>query len=99
MTLEVITSRDLRPLRHGFFTRKGGASSGVFEGLNCGVGSSDQSDIVRINRARVAETSSVLRTPSAFDARDMLSKRLAPRPVTVGELEPLYLMGTYADDA
>ena len=59
MTLEVITSRDLRPLRHGFFTRRGGASSGVFEGLNCGVGSSDQSDIVRINRARVAETMGV----------------------------------------
>ncbi len=56
MTLEVITSKELRPIRHGFFTRKGGASSGVFEGLNCGVGSSDQSDIVRINRTRVAET-------------------------------------------
>ncbi len=54
MTLEIITSPALRPLRHGFFTRKGGASSGVFGGLNCGVGSSDQSDIVRINRARVA---------------------------------------------
>jgi YfiH family protein len=26
----------------------------VFEGLNCGVGSSDQSDMVRINRTRVA---------------------------------------------
>jgi polyphenol oxidase len=54
MTLETITARALGPIRHGFFTRKGGASSGVFEGLNCGVGSSDQSDIVRINRARVA---------------------------------------------
>jgi YfiH family protein len=54
MTLEIITSRALQPIRHGFFTRKGGASSGVFEGLNCGVGSSDQSDMVRINRTRVA---------------------------------------------
>ncbi len=59
MTLEIITSAALRPLRHGFFTRKGGASSGVFGGLNCGVGSSDQSDIVRINRARVAEAMGV----------------------------------------
>lgn len=59
MTLEVITSRELRPIRHGFFTRKGGASSGVFGGLNCGVGSSDQSDIVRINRTRVAENMGV----------------------------------------
>lgn len=54
MTLEILTSDALAPLRHGFFTRRGGASSGVFEGLNCGRGSSDQSDIVSINRARVA---------------------------------------------
>lgn len=54
MTLESITADALTPFRHGFFTRKGGASSGVFRGLNCGLGSSDQSEIVLINRARVA---------------------------------------------
>ncbi|WP_102110514.1 peptidoglycan editing factor PgeF [Oceaniglobus roseus] len=54
MTLEVITADLLDPLTHGFFTRKGGASSGVFAGLNCGRGSSDQSEIVDINRARAA---------------------------------------------
>lgn len=56
MTLEILTSDLLTPLRHGFFTRRGGASSGIFQGLNCGVGSSDQSEIVAINRARVAES-------------------------------------------
>ncbi|MGH1466267.1 MAG: peptidoglycan editing factor PgeF [Cognatishimia sp.] len=55
MSLEILTSATLSPMRHGFFTRKGGASSGVFEGLNCGNGSSDQSEIVKINRARVAK--------------------------------------------
>jgi YfiH family protein len=59
MTLEILTSDSLAPLRHGFFTRRGGASSGVFSGLNCGTGSSDQSEIVRINRARVAEAMEV----------------------------------------
>lgn len=54
MTLETITADVLTPLRHGFFTRVGGASSGVFAGLNCGRGSSDQADAVEINRARVA---------------------------------------------
>lgn len=54
MTLEVITTRELSPLTHGFFTRRGGASSGVFDGLNCGYGSSDQKEMVQINRARVA---------------------------------------------
>ena len=57
-TLEIITSEAL-DARHGFFTRKGGASSGIFAGLNCGTGSSDQTDIVAINRARVAEAMGV----------------------------------------
>ena len=59
MTLEIITADSLSAFRHGFFTRKGGASSGVFAGLNCGTGSSDQSEIVAINRGRVAEAMQV----------------------------------------
>lgn len=59
MTLEILIADRLAPLRHGFFTRRGGASSGIFAGLNCGTGSSDQSEIVSINRARVAEAMQV----------------------------------------
>ena len=59
MTLEILTSDSLSATRHGFFTRRGGASSGVFSGLNCGLGSSDQTDMVHINRARVAEAMEV----------------------------------------
>jgi YfiH family protein len=58
MTLEILTS-DALPVKHGFFTRKGGASSGVFAGLNCGQGSTDQSEIVAINRGRVADAMGV----------------------------------------
>ncbi|MEO0939091.1 MAG: peptidoglycan editing factor PgeF [Pseudomonadota bacterium] len=54
MTLDIITASALQPVRHGFFGRAGGASSGVFAGLNCGTGSSDQAEIVAINRSRVA---------------------------------------------
>ena len=54
MTLEILTADSLAPLRHGFFTRRGGASSGIFAGLNCGLGSTDQQEIVMINRARAA---------------------------------------------
>lgn len=54
MTLEILTAEALMPLRHGFFTRRGGASSGVFAGLNCGGGSSDMAEAVAINRRRVA---------------------------------------------
>ena len=59
MTLEIITADALKEVRHGFFTRRGGASSGVFAGLNCGQGSSDQSEIVEINRGRVADAMAV----------------------------------------
>jgi YfiH family protein len=54
MTLEILTSELLRGTRHGFFTRRGGASSGVYAGLNCGPGSFDQREAVAMNRARVA---------------------------------------------
>ena len=55
MSLDIITSPLLDPLRHGFFGREGGASSGIFAGLNCGQGSTDQAEAVTINRARVAQ--------------------------------------------
>lgn len=59
MTLEILTSDLLSPVHHGFFTRRGGASSGIFKGLNCGLGSSDQREAVLLNRARVAEAMGV----------------------------------------
>jgi len=59
MTLEILTSDDLAPFRHGFFTRRGGVSSGIFSGLNCGPGSSDQTDAVQVNRRLVCDTMNV----------------------------------------
>jgi len=41
-------------IRHGFFTREGGVSTGIYDGLNCGFGSSDDRDAITENRARVA---------------------------------------------
>ena len=52
--LTPIQSNALAGVRHGFFTREGGTSSGIYASLNCGRGSADQSDSVEINRARVA---------------------------------------------
>lgn len=43
------------PIRHGFFTRQGGISGGLFESLNCGFGSGDAAEAVARNRAIAAE--------------------------------------------
>ncbi|HMN37332.1 MAG TPA: peptidoglycan editing factor PgeF [Hyphomicrobium sp.] len=42
-------------IRHGFFSREGGVSGGIYAGLNTGLGSSDNPDDVLENRRRVAE--------------------------------------------
>ncbi|MEM9708702.1 MAG: peptidoglycan editing factor PgeF [Pseudomonadota bacterium] len=76
MTLDMITADALEPFRHGFFGRAGGASSGVFDGLNCGVGSSDQAEAVQINRGRVAEAMGV-------GARDLVTVHQIHSPVVV----------------
>lgn len=42
-------------VRHGYFTRAGGVSAGIYRGLNIGTGSSDDQALVHENRRRVAE--------------------------------------------
>ncbi|MBV8684833.1 MAG: peptidoglycan editing factor PgeF [Caulobacteraceae bacterium] len=42
-------------VRHGFFTRRGGVSGGVYEGLNVGVGSRDDPAAVAHNRRLAAQ--------------------------------------------
>ncbi|HVH82511.1 MAG TPA: polyphenol oxidase family protein, partial [Stellaceae bacterium] len=42
-------------VRHGFFTREGGVSEGIFASLNCGFGSADNPDNVSRNRAIAME--------------------------------------------
>lgn len=41
-------------IAHGFFTREGGHSTGIFASLNCGLGSGDEINLVQKNRALVA---------------------------------------------
>jgi purine-nucleoside/S-methyl-5'-thioadenosine phosphorylase / adenosine deaminase len=56
MSLAPLTSSLLPTgkIHHGFFTRQGGVSTGVYESLNCGPGSSDDPQHVRANRQRVS---------------------------------------------
>lgn len=46
---------DLASIRHGFFTRLGGVSEGLFTSLNCGYGSGDRPEHVTENRRRAME--------------------------------------------
>ena len=41
-------------IRHAFFTRAGGVSSGIYESLNGGIGSKDAPENVKENRTRMA---------------------------------------------
>jgi YfiH family protein len=43
-------------VRHGFFTRRGGVSAGLYNSLNVGRGSRDRPEDVFENRRRIAET-------------------------------------------
>ena len=42
-------------IAHGFFTRRGGVSEGIYASLNCGHGSRDNRAAITENRRRVAE--------------------------------------------
>lgn len=55
MTVDRISAAHLGGVPHGFFGRRGGVSTGLFAGLNTGLGSSDDPDAVRENRRRAAE--------------------------------------------
>ena len=54
MTPEALASPVLAA-RHGFFTRRGGVSTGPFASLNCSLSGQDDPAAVHANRARVAD--------------------------------------------
>jgi YfiH family protein len=52
--LQAASLAKLAHIRHGFFTRAGGVSEGIYASLNGGVGSNDAPDNVTENRKRMA---------------------------------------------
>lgn len=51
----LLAAFDKNRIRHGFFTRQGGVSDGLYQGLNVGLGSDDQPERVQENRRRVTQ--------------------------------------------
>ena len=59
MTMHPLESESLGDadgIVHGFFTRQGGVSGGIYASLNCGFGSNDETRAVAKNRTRVVST-------------------------------------------
>jgi copper oxidase (laccase) domain-containing protein len=50
----LLSSRAGNAIKHGYFTREGGVSDGIYRGLNVGLGSKDARARVEENRARVS---------------------------------------------
>lgn len=55
MSLDIVRSKLFQGVPHGFFGRRGGKSTGLVGGLNCGLGSDDDPGIVAENRRLAAD--------------------------------------------
>ena len=79
---------DLPGVRHAFFTRQGGVSDGLYDSLNCGFGSGDDSDKVAENRTRAMAkidlpadrlvTLHQVHSPAAVEVRAPWARRDSP---------------------
>ncbi|GEO83918.1 MULTISPECIES: peptidoglycan editing factor PgeF [Alphaproteobacteria] len=54
ITSALFADAESKGIRHGFFTRNGGVSEGIYRGLNVGLGSNDEKQKVQENRRRVS---------------------------------------------
>ncbi|MEO0411156.1 MAG: peptidoglycan editing factor PgeF [Pseudomonadota bacterium] len=68
-------------IRHGFFTREGGVSEGLYASLNVGLGSDDERAAVEANRANVRDTlgAAVLKTVYQIHSATVVSSDDAGR--------------------
>jgi polyphenol oxidase len=71
---------EIAGVTHGFFTREGGTSQGLFSSLNCGFGSGDDLETVARNRALVAGSMGV-----EADRLLTLYQEHSPKVITVSE--------------
>ena len=81
---------ELPGVAHAFFTRRGGVSTGVYASLNGGVGSRDEPEAVRDNRARMAAALAIaperLAIPFQVHSPDVADDFHAPSRATRGRV-------------
>jgi polyphenol oxidase len=93
-------------IRHGFFTREGGVSSGLYASLNCGLGSGDVRAKVLDNRARVTRalgarhlvTLYQAHTPTALVVEGPVDQADLPKADAVVTATPGLAVGVLAAD-
>jgi YfiH family protein len=95
-------------IRHGFFTRDGGVSEGVYATLNAGIGSNDTAANVAENRARMAAALAVkperlltayqIHSPDVVVAREPWSYKTRPRADAIVTREPALAIGVSTAD-
>ena len=107
--LEPITAPALAApagVAHGFFTRHGGVSQGIYRSLNCGLGSGDDTAAVRENRSRVAArlgasdliTAHQIHSPTAVIAHEPWAHEQRPRADAIVTGTPGLALGVLAAD-
>jgi YfiH family protein len=70
--IEASSLSSIGGIRHGFFTREGGFSTGLYGSLNTGLGSDDDRETVKRNRAKICDALGVstLVTPHQVHSPD-----------------------------
>jgi len=99
---------DLPGIAHGFFTREGGVSRGIYGSLNCGLGSSDDRACVNENRDRVARrlgasagrvvTLYQVHSATAVIIDDVIDRDSLPRADALVTRTPELVLGALAAD-
>lgn len=108
MLIEAKSLTRLETVRHGFFTSEGGVSEGIYESLNCGLGSKDNIHAVAENRRRVAHKLGAGRdrliTPYQYHSADVVTakqawtRETAPRADAVVTSSPGLAIGVSTAD-
>lgn len=106
--LEAPSLSGLEGIRHGFFTRHGGVSSGIYASLNCGHGSDDDAQAVAENRKRVCRhlggkgdaclTVHQIHSATAFVADALIPRDALPKADAVVTRTPGLVVGALAAD-
>ena len=106
--LQALSLATLPGIRHGFFTRTGGVSEGVYTSLNGGVGSRDAPAKVAENRARMATALGVsherlitvyqIHSPDVVVADKPWSADARPRADAMVTRTPLLALGVSTAD-